>query len=495
MVGIRRTFEGETMGEALIAMKQQLGAEAVLLGHWTERRGGFFGLGGKKIYVVEGERLPRWLGGERGEESKRGAGGRADVSRSPGSERVSRETIEKIISAANSVRAGTSRRDWIIEEEAKPDYSAAGVYGWPRRPARGKDVIEREVRSEERATEGLSADEMMKEFRREIHSLIRDEIRVALGGFSADASISSGPEVEKAGGGKRTDSLSEGRNTVSEPSSAGSVPVIETSNESEVLEKLLKRLEAEAVEEEIVAELKHAILDRTAAEEREEETILRARLAKELGGRLRIAKPLAPDPDYPTILVAVGPTGVGKTTTLAKLGAQLHEAEGRTLAYVSLDYYRIGAAEQLKTYCDIMEVPFEQATEPEELQEVIERHYDKEFILVDTAGRSPYNTEGIDGLRKMLAGAPYRPKALLMVSGSTEIEEMRRILEEFSIVEDVQLIFTKVDETNRWGRMFTVAAESLLPVSFLTTGQSVPDDILPATAEAFVDRFLSREEA
>lgn len=172
----------------------------------------------------------------------------------------------------------------------------------------------------------------------------------------------------------------------------------------------------------------------------------------------------------------IGPTGVGKTTTLAKLAANFVIKEGCKVALVTADTYRISAVEQLKTYADIIGVPIEVVYSPDELKAAFYRHQDKQLILIDTAGRSPSNQDQLGELQALLEIDPYI-ETHLVLSTTTKYRDALEIVNKFSICSPQKFLFTKVDEASNIGTIFNLLYQFPATLSYLTTGQNVPDDI------------------
>lgn len=185
----------------------------------------------------------------------------------------------------------------------------------------------------------------------------------------------------------------------------------------------------------------------------------------------------------------VGPTGVGKTTTLAKLAANLALFEQKKIALLTIDTYRIGAVEQLKTYGEILDVPMEAVLTPQELAQALEKHRDKDYILVDTAGRPLTNTDQLQELQAFLS-VLEDPEIFLVLSCTAKNKDLVRIAEAFKLVNYTKLIFTKADETISLGSIVNIVRETSLPVAYITTGQNVPDDIEAGDPEKLVKLVL-----
>ena len=212
-------------------------------------------------------------------------------------------------------------------------------------------------------------------------------------------------------------------------------------------------------------------------------------LEKYVRKAIRIANGITLYSDKPKIVALIGPTGVGKTTTLAKIAAKFVLEEGAKVALITADTYRISAVEQLKTYSDILGLPLEIVYNPQALQEAIEKHRDKQLILLDTAGRSQYNAYQMKELSELLNIDADIEKHLVM-SATTKTSDGLELLDNFSLCKPDRVIFTKVDETKTHGIILNILHRRKAALSYLTNGQSVPDDIEPASIEKLADLLL-----
>jgi len=183
----------------------------------------------------------------------------------------------------------------------------------------------------------------------------------------------------------------------------------------------------------------------------------------------------------PRRIALLGPTGVGKTTTVAKLAAEYLLNRGRSLALVTIDIYRIAAAEQLKVYGEIMNIPVQVAGTPQEFREVLHHHRDKELILIDTAGRSPRDRAGIEALYEFI-GPESGIENHLVLSAATRERENHAAVQRFSGTQLKSLIITKLDECEALGPLLNVHLRHGTPISYLTDGQRVPEDLRLAEA-------------
>ena len=189
------------------------------------------------------------------------------------------------------------------------------------------------------------------------------------------------------------------------------------------------------------------------------------------------------------IAALLGPTGVGKTTTLAKIAAQCVLEKGISTAFITADTYRISAVEQLKTYADILGLPIAIVYTPDELKEAIQKFRQKQLILIDTAGRSQHNRRQMAELKEFLA-VNQNIEKYLVLSATTKNEDAKDIIDKFSVCKPDKVIFTKTDETKSLGIILNILRRKEMRLSYLTNGQSVPDDIVPAEAEKLAELFL-----
>jgi flagellar biosynthesis protein FlhF len=195
-------------------------------------------------------------------------------------------------------------------------------------------------------------------------------------------------------------------------------------------------------------------------------------------------------PGNPKIAVFIGPTGVGKTTTIAKLSSLFILNEGAKLALITSDTYRIAAIEQLKTYAEILDIDIKVAYDPVEIiKNVNEMRTENDAILIDTAGRSHRNADMMRELQNFLQYAPEAEK-FLVLSLTTKSEDLINIISEYSEFTDFRIIFTKLDETNRVGAILNACYKTGKRLAYIANGQSVPDDIETADPAKIARRIL-----
>jgi flagellar biosynthesis protein FlhF len=189
------------------------------------------------------------------------------------------------------------------------------------------------------------------------------------------------------------------------------------------------------------------------------------------------------------IVAFVGPTGVGKTTTIAKLAAVYKLQQGKEVTLITTDTYRIAAAEQLRRYAEILHLPLEVVYTTTDLLTALDRHQLTGIVLVDTAGRSPQQEMYLAELRALLARIP-NIHTILVVSATTKAEDLDLIYERFQVFSPNEVILTKVDETQSVGTLLNLVERMRVPVGFVCNGQNVPDDLMVANPQLLADLVL-----
>lgn len=192
----------------------------------------------------------------------------------------------------------------------------------------------------------------------------------------------------------------------------------------------------------------------------------------------------------PTIMAFVGTTGVGKTTTIAKLAARQVNQGNKSVGLITIDNYSIAAIQQLETYARIIGIPLEPAANADELKKAVKRFKNKEIILIDTPGINPKNQDQIQEIKACLAGISGL-KTQLIMSATTKEKDCIAISEAFKGIGIHQILFTKTDESSIFGNIVNLLVRTNLPLSFLCGGRRVPDDIEPGTVQRLVDLLFS----
>lgn len=187
--------------------------------------------------------------------------------------------------------------------------------------------------------------------------------------------------------------------------------------------------------------------------------------------------------------VFIGPTGVGKTTTLAKLASMLAINENKSIGFLTMDTYRISAVEQLRTYAEILNCPLEVAYDKKDVSDALSRLSNKDTVFIDTAGRSHKNHKHMTELEDLLKTIKEK-EIFLVISANYNQLDIKDIISRYSFIENYHLIITKLDETSRTGIIFDIINDSGKAVTYITYGQNVPDDIETFDLSKFINDFL-----
>lgn len=195
----------------------------------------------------------------------------------------------------------------------------------------------------------------------------------------------------------------------------------------------------------------------------------------------------------PQIAFFIGPTGVGKTTTIAKIASKFKVEQGKKVAFLTADTYRISATEQMRTYANILDAPLTVIYSPEELHEAVEKLSDYDLIFVDTAGFSHKNEAQREDTRKLLHALDaqqYQTIVYLVLSATTKYRDLKEICDIYRSISNYSLIFTKLDETSAYGNLLNIKIYADADISYMTNGQNVPDDIAVFQSQEIVKKLL-----
>ncbi|MDH5671856.1 MAG: hypothetical protein OEZ06_06875 [Myxococcales bacterium] len=256
---------------------------------------------------------------------------------------------------------------------------------------------------------------------------------------------------------------------------------------------LARKLESQGVPHATAAALEDRVCERDGAVPRHPRMLAES-VARALGEELHFA---AGDPgclQLPRITALVGPTGVGKTTTLAKLAAVAALVDGERVGLVSLDQYRIGGAEQLQHYADLIGIPMVPADDAASLSRALDRLADADRILIDTAGRAPKDFHAFGQLAHFLHDGGRSIGVQLCVATATPARELEAVVERHLRLGVTGVIATKLDEAVTFGSIARAQISANAPLTYFTTGQRVPEDLTAASADHLAMLLCQREE-
>jgi len=208
-------------------------------------------------------------------------------------------------------------------------------------------------------------------------------------------------------------------------------------------------------------------------------------LAAVMKGAVKCEGPIRLESAGPKVVALVGPTGAGKTTTIAKLAAQFALQQKKKVALVSLDTYRMGAWEQLEAYGELMQVPVSLAADRNEFARIMQEHQDKDVVLVDTMGKSHRDLDYCKRLKQVLEAAP-EVEIHLVQSATAQESVVTECFKQFAPLGIDRVLFTKLDEAVNFGLIFNCSVRYRIPFSYFTTGQSVPEDIEVAAQDKVI---------
>lgn len=263
---------------------------------------------------------------------------------------------------------------------------------------------------------------------------------------------------------------------------------VDGQGESGIFDKYLEILEDNDVEKDIAAKILKIANKQIKFTDENEDAIkkaIRVIMKEYLGPPSTVTE----NDRFPRTIIFIGPTGVGKTTTLAKLAAKFSIRDNKQVGLITSDTYRIAAVEQLRTYGEILDIPLKVIYDPEEIKEAIDEMSNKDIILIDTAGRNHRMEEQLIETKTIIENVP-NPDIFLLISATTTFKDIRSIVQSYSFIENYRLIFTKLDEAITVGNILNTKVLTGKNLAYLTTGQTVPDDFEVATPEKIVDLIV-----
>ncbi|MGP0064855.1 MAG: flagellar biosynthesis protein FlhF [Isosphaeraceae bacterium] len=307
-------------------------------------------------------------------------------------------------------------------------------------------------------------------------------------GFGVTTSVSPSPALQ----GRFGEQLSRLHAMVETLSRQGRIDHLLPELPSELVPIYSQLVEAD-IPEVLARRLMRHVAETLEPDQFEQAESIRGALCQAVAQCIPVAPPIQALVGVRRVVALVGPTGVGKTTTVAKLAANFKLAHGVRVGLLTVDTYRIAAVEQLKTYAEIIDLPLGVVNDPAEMSRALDELGDVDLVFIDTAGRSPRDEVKIRELNEFLLRA--RPDEVhLVLSAVAGQRSLRSAVEKFALVQVDRLIVTKLDEADSLGGVLAVLGLSSRPVSYLTTGQAVPDDIEPADRMRLARLILKQED-
>ncbi len=257
----------------------------------------------------------------------------------------------------------------------------------------------------------------------------------------------------------------------------------------EALFQSFSDLVASGVSEEFARELIDRVKSGLSASNLNDRMLVKSRLMRLLEDEVKCSGPIVVASGASRVVALVGPTGVGKTTTIAKLAANFHLRDKHRVGLITVDTYRIAAVDQLRTYADIIDLPMEVVSTPREMRAAIARLSHLDLILLDTAGRSPKDDLRIQELKAMLHEAKA-DEVHVVLSSVASAASMNEAAERFAAIGATSMVLTKLDESTGIGSILPVLRNTQLPISYVTDGQGVPEDIAAADRRRMAKAIL-----
>ncbi len=247
------------------------------------------------------------------------------------------------------------------------------------------------------------------------------------------------------------------------------------------------------VEEDLAREFVFRLKNEATPEQLSDPVAAKALLAAMVESELQVREPIQAIPGQRKVVALVGPTGVGKTTTIAKLAANFRLRDSVKMGLVTVDTYRIAAVEQLRTYAEIIDLPMKVVTNPLEMRRALDELTGLDLVLIDTAGRSPRDELRIQELKSLLNEA-HIDEVHLVLSMTSSARALKATADKFATANISSLILTKLDEAPGLGSILSASRQIPFPVSYVTTGQDVPNDIEPANASRLSRLVLGQDK-
>lgn len=460
-----KEYEAQTLKDCLQQVRNELGPDAVILDTRKNRKGGLLGFGARELVCVvaaTGIQVKE-------EEAQQQKPSRAN----PDPLDKKEADVIKRVSAARPAAARLYRLPETPAASSKNGHSSTTAHSHeeqtiiqhpPAQPvARQTPPSRLTLREETLGTERLETlERAMNEIRDALNSLQKERQETEERTVSAVVSALS------------TNSVSDFSSEI----------IKQETHYPDLFEKLIQS----GVNETLAKDLLESLPDVSAWSEPARKPMAISALRDLISRRLPCSGPLVTTPGQLKAVALIGPTGVGKTTTIAKLAAHFALVEHKKVALLTVDTYRIAAVEQLKTYGQIMDIPLRVAYDHSEVAPAIAEFADYDLLLIDTAGRSQKNIMQVGELKGLLERMECETH--LVLSSTMKEADMIESVERFSKARVDRLLFSKLDETSSCGSLLSVTDRVGIPISYITTGQKVPEDLEVADSRKMARMIL-----
>lgn len=482
-----KTFRGDNFNEAMAKAEMKLGENMKVVETREVTEGGIFGFFGEKRIEVDAF-IPVSSNGNKQASSSRET-----------SQQYLQKQIEQLSKNIRSDRKNTGSKksnqqaqnqtaeanEWNIDEPAMPDFSA-------------RDRARKIIQEKSNEFDGTGSDDAQ--------TYKKPAPTPNTIGLNENGTNNNSPMKRSIGDSKekrqitrlaeKTDLLAEKVDDLIETSTASGD--MDPGSDSEFpgeLNDIFNRLVAQDMEKRFARDLVGRVRKQLEAEEFHDLDSIYKELSTVIQEEFEEPPALLQDEDQPLLVPFIGPTGVGKTTTIAKLAAYYDVEENRNVGFITLDGYRLAAVEQLRRYADILRVPLRDVTETENVSNAIDEliEQDVEMIFIDTAGRSQFDEERIQDLVDLFP-QELPSKTHLVLSATSRSRDIKEILAGFDEIGFDRVAMTKLDETRSYGTVYNVMKRTDIPMAYLTDGQEVPDDLWIAEADQIANLIIEGAE-
>lgn len=472
-----KTYRAASMVEALSAVKRDFGKDAVILHTRSVKVGGFLGIGAKTAIEITASDEP--VGGSRRARTREAAAPAQPVHANKAAEAA--RAYRQVAQAPAPAAPVASAQPVLMQQPVQVHQPAQPVQTAPQPAPVGNPPTADEL--------GV----MRVREKRALGPMAPEPIRTGAPQPRVPATVANLAPVDAAASATLARELADIKLLVNQVlhSSPKHPEAILAGTMPEALFSQYLRLLESSVSRDLADQVITSVRQELSAYELEDPGMVRTAILRHIAGLIPVCEGVTTPTrgPRPLVIALVGPTGVGKTTTIAKLAAAYKLRSGRSVALITADTYRIAAVDQLRTYAGIIGLPLKVVLSPQEMASAVESFADYEVVLIDTAGRSQFNADRIAELSSFLQAA--RPDEVHLVLSTTASEAvLLKTAEQFAPVRPNRILLTKLDEAVNFGVVVNVVRRLQTRLSFVTTGQEVPDHIEAGHSERLARMVL-----